>query len=463
MSLRRVALIGLGLALGFVSPAQGQITLYDESVSGDAPATAPGAVTLGDLPPGVADVKGSILIPSSGDFTDYYAFNLTASRVSDVSITIASFGAGFLNIGLRDANDNHIALDAFIGNQDLPIWTSVSPIGPGSYFMRIDGNSDRKDYTVTFDTAGPSTAACVSASGPTCNGTCPMGFSCEINAGPESECLCQISSCGDGAPQPSPRCVGGDNNGAPCFEPAECLGNFICGEECDDGNSDATDGCLPNCEECAQAGQSAESFGGINGNCCAGLENSGGNCVVPGSTTTLELQVTYSTPVQDYGPLSFGLAALPSTVDFSMVFEGIGTSPSVVGQADVQSASITFGDFTGTEADLTSFVMTIDGAGTVDQLTWRMGPGLITGTVLEIMTANSNETLTIRGTDISSGDEMQYRYEDRSESIAPASSVPLPPWMSFALGAGVLLVGWRVARARSTTASGSRWRREGVL
>ena len=73
---------------------------------------------------------------------------------------------------------------------------------------------------------------------------------------------------------------------------------------------------------------------------------------------------------------------------------------------------------------------------------------LSTATVLDYILHNSSSTLTIRGTDIASGDDLQYRYEDRSESLGPAPSVPLPGWVYPALGVALLLLGVRLARAR---------------
>ena len=143
----------MALAIGAEQAAAAPI-LYDE-VSGDAPSTALGAIALGALPLGDADVLGSIrnpAVPGPLDVSDYYAFEVAPGRTTTATVASDSFGIGFLNVRLLDSSDNMIDVDGVLGDQVVPIWTSVSPIGPGSYFLELDGNNDRKDYRVTFTT-----------------------------------------------------------------------------------------------------------------------------------------------------------------------------------------------------------------------------------------------------------------------------------------------------------------------
>ena len=67
------------------------------------------------------------------------------------------------------------------------------------------------------------------------------------------------------------------------FTPSEVCGDGVvdAGEECDDGDGDDTDGCNTYCERCAMAGLPAGTYGGVHGQCCAGLVLVGGLCNLP--------------------------------------------------------------------------------------------------------------------------------------------------------------------------------------
>ncbi|RME31448.1 hypothetical protein D6789_02730 [Candidatus Woesearchaeota archaeon] len=102
-----------------------------------------------------------------------------------------------------------------------------------------------------------------------CQGECPCEERCE-NVLTES-CDCGPNACWSGE-----ECVG--------MRPF--CGNGILeletGEECDDANSDETDGCTSTCQICAQQGLRADIYG--NGRCCEGLVLEGGVCNVPKNT-----------------------------------------------------------------------------------------------------------------------------------------------------------------------------------
>ena len=146
----------------------------------------------------------------------------------------------------------------------------------------------------------------------------------------------------------------------------------------------------------------------------------------------LILGVTYSDGSIDSGPLSFGLAALPTTVDatFTLGDGTPGIEPGELnwGLGDVQSASISFGD--GTWTQLTSFsLQTINGI--FNALVYEFAS--IT-TASAVSRPILNFPLSITGTDTNSGEDFEYGYTSSTQTL---TTVPEPGTLGL-LGAGLL-------------------------
>jgi hypothetical protein len=119
-----------------------------------------------------------------------------------------------------------------------------------------------------------------------------------------------------------------------------------------------------------------------------------------GAAAVYELGVTYTNGSITSGPLSFGLSELPTSVSatFMLGAGSIGINAIHFSEADVVSASISFGDATWTENDLDNFSMSF--GSDVSSLTYNFLPittQLTDGGIV------LNFPLSITGTDIASG------------------------------------------------------------
>ena len=143
----------------------------------------------------------------------------------------------------------------------------------------------------------------------------------------------------------------------------------------------------------------------------------------------LQLDVTYTSGNIISGPLSFGLTTLPNDVTVTFVLnEGI-PNPEPGGGilytlTEVHSAHAAFGD--ATASSLASFTM-ITQAGLVTSLTYRFlpTPCLPYCNSLEVM----NFPLRIIGTDIASGEDFEYIYDESVEMFSdyvPPEPEPTP-------------------------------------
>lgn len=153
---------------------------------------------------------------------------------------------------------------------------------------------------------------------------------------------------------------------------------------------------------------------------------------------SLLLDVTYTSPSQT-GPLSFGLSALPTSVDASFHL-----GPGVEGEepairefflGDVISADLSFGDGTWTVSELNSFFMkTISGVPT--ELNYEFNP-ITTPTVVDGPVLNF--PLNISGTDIATGEAFEYIYAESTQTLT-AAGVPEPSTVVlWSLGVGILV------------------------
>ncbi len=116
----------------------------------------------------------------------------------------------------------------------------------------------------------------------------------------------------------------------------------------------------------------------------------------------------------------------PGSLDFSI--------------ADVVSASITFGDGTLIETELTSFSMLTVNSN-INSLLYEFDP-ITTATVTDGPVLNF--PLTITGTDIATGLAFEYVYANSTQTLT-LTAVPLPAALPLFLStlAGLGLMGWR--------------------
>jgi hypothetical protein len=143
-------------------------------------------------------------------------------------------------------------------------------------------------------------------------------------------------------------------------------------------------------------------------------------CVVGGADVMYQLDVTYTNGSIVSGPLSFGLNALPDSVNATFILGPghPGTEPGEEGylyfdDEDLLAAGVTFGDATWTENDIVGFDMMYDGS--VNNLTYLFSPittQVVDGGVI------LNFPLTITGTDIASGQSFEYTYGDSTQTFA---------------------------------------------
>lgn len=144
---------------------------------------------------------------------------------------------------------------------------------------------------------------------------------------------------------------------------------------------------------------------------------------------SFSLVVTYTNPTQ-VGPLSFGLGALPNSVDATFTLGegtvGIGPGELNFDTADVLSAFIGLGDGVWTENELVDFsLQTIDGI--VNALVYDFD-SITTATVAN--GSVSNFPLSITGTDIASGQDFEYTYANSTPTL---TAVPEPATLTLFL------------------------------
>lgn len=129
---------------------------------------------------------------------------------------------------------------------------------------------------------------------------CPQGTACRegmciavsASACPPAECAQIGSRCEGGVRLVSQRCtiykppaceaevVEQVRNVGACVQDGRCGDGVVdAGEQCDDGNEDGTDGCLPSCRQCMLEGVRVESRSGVG--CCDGLVDREGVCRHP--------------------------------------------------------------------------------------------------------------------------------------------------------------------------------------
>jgi len=172
--------------------------------------------------------------------------------------------------------------------------------------------------------------------------------------------------------------------------------------------------------------------------------------------TPVELIVTYNTPSDVFGPVSFGLSDLPSTVTSEFFFDSSSLMPDAttpdlfhLSLGGVTSAHSSFGD--GDWTQLANFAFSVSlpalcihfpcGPDFVD-LHYSFVPitaeGVANGGVL-----NNSFQLTVTGTDTATGEDFDYFYSGATERLV---DVPEPLTVSLF---GVGLAGLFAVRRRS--------------
>ena len=130
-----------------------------------------------------------------------------------------------------------------------------------------------------------------------------------------------------------------------------------------------------------------------------------------------QLDVTYTNGSIKSGPLSFGLGALPTSVTAPYMLGpgSVGRNSIHFTEADVVSASVTFGDATWTRSELENFSM-LSISGVIDSLTYNFLPiNSVSGGGIIVL----NFPLSITGTDIASGLAFEYEYTESTQTLTP--------------------------------------------
>ena len=138
-------------------------------------------------------------------------------------------------------------------------------------------------------------------------------------------------------------------------------------------------------------------------------------------SAVLQLEVTYTNGVVDFGPTCPAMPALPSEVCATFTFVGNCCSDVVVAADNALiTAHIEFVDATWTEADVEFFEVNYNQEkGGVFGLNYQFFP-IDTATVLGLIAHNL--PLTITGTCIADGQDFQYTYTNSSSVL----TVPCP-------------------------------------
>ena len=144
---------------------------------------------------------------------------------------------------------------------------------------------------------------------------------------------------------------------------------------------------------------------------------------VANAVAVYELEVTYTQGSIITGPLSFGLSELPSSVTATYTL-GAGHLSGEPGdndiyfdEADVVSASVTFGDATWASGDLAGFSMVLSSS-EAGSLTYDFSAITSpTGNNIIIL----NFPLTIKGT-TTVGEAFEYQYTESTQAVTPIES-----------------------------------------
>ncbi len=124
-------------------------------------------------------------------------------------------------------------------------------------------------------------------------------------------------------------------------------------------------------------------------------------------------------PLQNFGPLSFGLSELPPQVNGTFVLSGgfpTGGGATGYGLDEVISANLVFGDVIGPN-NLMEFDLEIDADGSIEAFSYTFAP-FDTPTVSQGVIA-MNGIFEVTGTDIASGQPFSYTYADSTATVDP--------------------------------------------
>ena len=151
------------------------------------------------------------------------------------------------------------------------------------------------------------------------------------------------------------------------------------------------------------------------------------------ASTLYQLDVSYTNGSIASGPLSFGLSELPTSVTANFILDSgtVGLNAIYFYASDVISANVTFGDATWTESLLDNFSMSIS-SGNVSSLSYAFLPttsATVEGPII------LNFPLSITGTDISSGEAINYGYIESAQTVTTVVPIPAAVWL---FGSGLL-------------------------
>lgn len=144
----------------------------------------------------------------------------------------------------------------------------------------------------------------------------------------------------------------------------------------------------------------------------------------------MDLNVTYFNPISLSGPISNGLTSLPAEVHarFQLLKNTL-PPPSVEGQPTITSTELVFGDARWTELNpAVPFKIIFEGIGTspsVRSITYEFNP-ILSQAVLHSITLNSSPQLTITGTDIATGLAFHHRFQESLLTLSLAILGPDP-------------------------------------
>jgi len=161
------------------------------------------------------------------------------------------------------------------------------------------------------------------------------------------------------------------------------------------------------------------------------------------------LHIRYGAETIVQGPVGFGLSTLPESVTADLMITGFDhTQDIVAGLADVASFTLRYGD--GVWTELTSFSLVTDATGEVTTLSYAT-TAITTPTVVAGVILNGSFSVTFEGTDIASGEDLEYFYAESEQTlILPVAEVPsLGAWGLLLLAIGLAVGGRAFARRAS--------------
>ncbi|MCC6876037.1 MAG: hypothetical protein IT378_17140 [Sandaracinaceae bacterium] len=204
-----------------------------------------------------------------------------------------SFDAGSFDAGSFDAGSS--TLDAGSVVRDCTGHADGTLCATDLVVIAICAGGQCEPSTCGDGIVDPRTEDCEgeSAGCTSCNFVCEGDADCAIGALPECVrgfvCDLGAHSCGIDPEPDGTSCTQGSCAAGACRAPGCGDGTLDSGEECDDGNAIAGDGCEPNCMETCNSDSECDDRDPCNGvEQCASVSGGGGHVCETGSPPTLE-------------------------------------------------------------------------------------------------------------------------------------------------------------------------------